>query len=53
MELNLKFDNDEYLIRIKPINTVQITSQNLDDPTSISILDLIMTNNFNYRFVSI
>lgn len=47
----MHFEAHDYLVKIKPINTVQINLQNLDDPLSIHILDLIMTNNFNYRFV--
>ena len=51
LELVMSLDGNEFMIKIKPINTVKINIQNLDDPLTLSVLDLIMTNTFNYTLV--
>ena len=51
LEVVMSLDGKDYLIKIKPINTVKVNIQNLDDPLSISVLDLIMTNTFNFTLV--
>jgi eukaryotic translation initiation factor 2C len=44
----IKIDSSEYTVRIKPINQLKIDPKVKDDPQTIQLLDLILTQTFNY-----
>ena len=46
--IQFPIENSTYVLSMKPINQVTVDPASYDDQVSINILDLILTQTFNY-----